>query len=61
MDATIVRDGMAVTRMNEEGEYRKVHYHSDKEFELALKFELKRRLKKVKAEQKEKTNGVAAS
>lgn len=46
VDATIVRDSMTVTRLAEGGEHRKVHFHSDKEFEIFLKMELRRQLKK---------------
>jgi hypothetical protein len=47
LDINIVRDGMTVTRMGDD-EYRKVKFHSDTEFEVFLKMELRRRLRNIK-------------
>ena len=50
LDVSIVRDSMTVSRFGEEHEeHRKVKFHSDAEFELFLKMELRRRLKRVAA------------
>jgi len=49
LDVHIIRDGLTVTSIGEEiGEYRKVKFHSDVEFELFLKMELRRRLRNNK-------------
>ncbi len=45
LDVTIVRDSMTVCRVAEGGEHRKVHFHSDKAFEVFLRIELQRQLK----------------
>ena len=45
LDVTIVRDSMTVTQIAEGGEHRKVHFHSEKEFEIFLKMELRRHLR----------------
>jgi hypothetical protein len=47
VDVTIVRDSMTVMRLTDGGEHRKVHFHSDKEFELFLKMEMRRQLKQL--------------
>ncbi len=44
LDVEISRDEMTVTSMGEDGEYRKVDFHSDAEFEIFLKMEIKRAL-----------------
>lgn len=50
LDVSIVRDSMTVSRFGEEHEeHRKVKFYSDEEFELFLKMELRRRLKKIAA------------
>jgi hypothetical protein len=45
LDVTIVRDSMSVCMVAEGGQHRKVTFHSDREFEIFLKLELKRRLR----------------
>jgi hypothetical protein len=45
IDVSIERDEMTVTRFGENGEYRKVNFHADDEFEMFLKLELQKRLK----------------
>ena len=45
LDVNIVRDGMTVTRMDGDSNYRKVQFYSDEEFELYLKMELRRQLR----------------
>lgn len=45
LDVTIVRDSMTVCRIAEGGEHCKVQFHSDREFEIFLKLELKRQLR----------------
>lgn len=42
IDANIVCDEMTVTSFGENGEYRKVKFHSDKQFEVYLKTALRR-------------------
>lgn len=42
IDANIVGDELTVTRFGEHGEYRKVKFHTDKEFELFLRIALQR-------------------
>ena len=44
LDVSIVRDTMTVVRLGDTEEHRKVRFHTDKEFELFLKMELRRRL-----------------
>jgi hypothetical protein len=44
IDVSIERDEMTVTRYGDNGEYRKVTFHSDEEFEIFLKLELQKRL-----------------
>lgn len=46
LDATIVRDNMTVCSVAEGGEHRKVQFHSDRAFEIFLKLELSRQLKR---------------
>jgi hypothetical protein len=45
LDVTIVRDSMSVCMVAEGGQHRKVSFHSDREFEIFLTLELKRRLR----------------
>jgi len=45
LDVTIVCESMSVCMIGEQGEHRKVDFHSDKEFELFLKLELRRQLR----------------
>lgn len=44
IDVSIERDEMTITRYGDNGEYRKVTFHSEQEFEIFLKLELRRRL-----------------
>ncbi len=44
LDVEIARDEMTVTSMSDDGEYRKVDFRSDAEFEIFLKLELRRAL-----------------
>jgi hypothetical protein len=44
LDVTIVRDSMTVNSLGDGDVHRKVKFHSDAEFELFLKIELRRRL-----------------
>jgi hypothetical protein len=44
VDVAIVCDELTVTRFGSRGDYRKVKFHSDKEFELYLKTSLRRLL-----------------
>jgi hypothetical protein len=46
VDVNIVRDSLTVTRMEGDSNYRKVQFFSDAEFELYLKMELRRQMKK---------------
>jgi hypothetical protein len=46
VDVNIVRDSLTVTRMEGDSNYRKVQFFSDAEFELYLKMELRRQIKK---------------
>jgi len=48
IDVSIERDEMTVTRFGENGEYRKVFFHSEDEFEFFLRLELQKRLKAIK-------------
>jgi hypothetical protein len=45
IDVTMERDEMTITRFGDSGEYRKVRFHSEEEFETFLKLELQKRLK----------------
>jgi hypothetical protein len=45
LDVNIVRDGMNITRIDEDGNCHKVKFHSDAEFELFLKLQLRRELR----------------
>jgi hypothetical protein len=45
LDVNIVRDTMTIDRLGDFDEHRKVKFHSDEEFEIFLKMELRRRLK----------------
>ena len=55
LDVTILRASMTVTSMSLDTEppgiHRKVTFHSDREFEVYLKFQLGRQLQKAKEEQ----------
>eukprot|EP00532_Pseudo-nitzschia_australis_P009028 CAMPEP_0168169586 /NCGR_PEP_ID=MMETSP0139_2-20121125/3719_1 /TAXON_ID=44445 /ORGANISM="Pseudo-nitzschia australis, Strain 10249 10 AB" /LENGTH=309 /DNA_ID=CAMNT_0008087019 /DNA_START=138 /DNA_END=1068 /DNA_ORIENTATION=- len=45
IDGMISRDDLTITKINDDSEdYRKVHFHTDKEFELYLKLELQRQM-----------------
>lgn len=45
IDVIMERDEMTITRFGDNGEYRKVKFHSEEEFEIFLKLELQKRLK----------------
>jgi hypothetical protein len=45
VDGVILRDTLTVTRITETEAYRKVHFHSEKEFEIYLRLELQRQMK----------------
>ena len=45
LDVTIIRDSMTVCMVAEGGQHRKVSFYSDREFEIFLTLELKRRLR----------------
>lgn len=44
VDAEIMCDELTVTRITETGDYRKVHFHSETEFELYLKLAIQRHM-----------------
>lgn len=45
VDGVIARDALTITRVTEDSEdYRKVHFHTEKEFEMYMKLELRRQM-----------------
>lgn len=45
VDGVIARDKLTLTQITDTEDYRKVHFHSEKEFEIFLRLELKRQMK----------------
>lgn len=58
LDVNIARDGMTVTRIDEEGSHRKTHFHSEQEFEIFTRMELQRQLKNQPTEEKSAKIGL---
>ena len=44
VDGIISRDDLTITRVADSEDYRKVHFHTDREFEIYLKLELQRQM-----------------